>query len=91
MRYETTQELQGLLLCQVPFSSYHLYGKCTDAKSEPFWRLMCLWFVLLAHHRDVGMREKHEQECLAEESTERNGLMNSSDNKLYCNQCLEMR
>jgi len=46
MRYETMQELQGLLLCQVLFSSYHLYG-------EPFWRLMHLLFVLLAHDRNV--------------------------------------
>jgi hypothetical protein len=46
MRYETMQELQGLLLCQ---------------------------------------------ECLAAESTERNGQMNSSDNKFYCNTCLEMQ
>jgi len=71
MHYETMQELQGLPLCQLPFSSYHLYGQCTDAKSEPFWRLMRLLFVLLAHHRDIGMREKNEQECLAKESTER--------------------
>jgi hypothetical protein len=83
MRYETMQELQGLLLCQVLFSSYHLYG-------EPFWRLMRLLFVLLAHDRNVDMRGKNEQECLAAESTERNGQMNSSDNKFYCNTCLEM-
>ena len=84
MRYETMQELQGLLLCQVLFSSYHLYG-------EPFWRLMRLLFVLLAHDRNVDMRGENEQECLAAESTERNGQMNSSDNKFYCNNCLEMR
>jgi hypothetical protein len=83
MRYETMQELQGLLLCQVLFSSYHLYG-------EPFWRLMRLLFVLLAHDRNVDMRGENEQECLAAESTERNGQMNSSDNKFYCNTCLEM-
>jgi len=40
MRYETMQELQGLLLCKVLFSSSHWCGKCTDAKSKPFWRLL---------------------------------------------------
>jgi hypothetical protein len=89
MRYETMQELQGLLLCQVLFASYHLYGECTDAKPEPFWRLMHLLFLLLAHDHNVGMRGKNEHECLAAESMEKNGQMNSSDNKFYSN-CLEM-
>ena len=65
-----------------------------DYNDVQLGQFVCLAFLLvvcmLGPGRNVLVR-KTWQMCLAEESAERDGKLDSSDNKFYCNDCLAER